>query len=799
MTDTDKQKLEWDSVKNEISNFIQSPIGKEYLRNITPLTANEIEIQLKEISEFKRIILESTAPEFSGIFDIKQNLLLSSKNAVLNIDDLYKIRQTIVSFDRLKKSLHKNHEIAPLLNYQAAQFLDISELKSELETSITEKCELNVQKYPHIERMHQSIESMKKNINMQLQAIISGFDKTDVLQEKIITTRNDRFVVLIKSAMKNKIDGTVVDASTSGQSYYFEPEKIHKMNNELILKKIELTEELYNVLALLSNITGKYSSQVIHNIKIAQKLEFIFAAAKFSILTKSNPPVLTKNNDIKLYSARHPLLEIMLKEKNVANDIIFSGKRVLIITGANTGGKTVLMKTVALCSLMIKYGLHIPAGIDSEIGLFTTIIADIGDDQNINESLSSFSGQIIKLKNILENANEGYLILLDEIMSGTNPKYGAALAKAILLRLASKNARVIVTTHYPELKEISADDNRFVNGSVMFDLQTLTPSYKFLLNVPGVSYTFEIAKIYGISSDIIEESKQFISEIDRKTEELISMLHIKEKEINEEKDNVENQKKLLETEIEKTVELKNKLKSEILKVKEGAAITFLEDIKNFKGKILERLREINTLSQKEILQLQTDISEAENTTEQEYFTVRMEKCDKSYSPVNINKLKIKSRVYIKSLAKEGIVEEINENNNTVQISLGSSIKSRFKIEDLLIDPKDQNIEVVHENKFKKQGYKIESSQDEIIPFTLQTSYNTLDIRGRRVEESLQMLNDFLDDMSCKNIKHSVIIHGHGTGSLKKAVRDWLKSSVYSSNYRAGENKEGGDGVTIVQI
>ncbi|PKL15093.1 MAG: hypothetical protein CVV49_21990 [Spirochaetae bacterium HGW-Spirochaetae-5] len=330
-----------------------------------------------------------------------------------------------------------------------------------------------------LRKLKRDIHATRIDIEKRLSKIIHSPDNEKILQEKTFTTVNGRYVVLVKSGMRGKINGNVHDISASGATVYFEPAEITQINNNIIMLDRELSQEIQKILAELTIAVAAHGDYLDANLRVLTFFDFINAAAKFSIMTRSSEPVISDEPILKLYRAHHPLLHIMSPDTIVSNDVeLGTDYNALIISGANTGGKTVMLKTIGLCTLFAMYGLHIPASPDSIIGIFSNIMADIGDDQNLSQSLSTFSGQLTIINDILKQADERTLVIIDEIIVGTNPRQGAALSQSILEYMIDTGSRIVVTTHYTELKELAVNDSRFRNGSVTFNLETLKPTYE---------------------------------------------------------------------------------------------------------------------------------------------------------------------------------------------------------------------------------------------------------------------------------------------------------------------------------
>jgi DNA mismatch repair protein MutS2 len=620
------------------------------------------------------------------------------------------------------------------------------------------------------------------------------------IQEKIHTIRNERYVILIKSNMKDKVKGNFHDVSSSGATIYIEPNEIIGLNNKMIMLERDYKNELNKILRVLSKETAKYSDELLHNQGMLARLDFLTAAAKLSISLKASGPEISDEKIIELYSARHPLLYLMSPSTVIPNDISIGKKfNCMIISGANTGGKTVLLKTIGLCALLVIHGLHIPAGPDSSIGIFSGILADIGDDQSIFQSLSTFSGQIVIINEMIKSADEHTLVLIDEILAGTNPRQGAVLAEAVLENLAETGAVIIAATHYPELKELAVKNEKFENASVSFDVETLKPTYKLRTGIPGTSYTLDIAQIYGMRTDIINRAKELLDSRELTTEALIENMQKHKEEIEEERKKIIDTGNDLAKEKNKYLEMQSGLNHRIEEIKNERGIEFIDDINRYRKEIIERINGIQNENEKELEKIKQELSKTKDKVFIRLKKDRKKRFLNKHKVFDPAKAKPGDLVFIASLEKTGRIDAVDQANKKASVILGNSIKAKYKFDDLLSPLAKIKKPRPSEHISGKVSGTAEISGDKEIPRVLQTEYNTIDLRGLKVDEALAKLENDLDRMMRNNIKTAVVIHGHGTGALKHAVRAQLKLSYYVKNSRAGEYGEGGDGVAIVSL
>ncbi|MCX8124149.1 MAG: endonuclease MutS2 [Spirochaetes bacterium] len=790
ITHEEAQMLEWHTLISYIVNFCSTEIGKQYCNNLQPLQFHEIISQYSKLNCVKEILRVGHYPDFTGIYDITLLLDKAAKGATLTIEEIFKIRQFLVGQHRICdffKSVHYDTSILSELN----TIDDCNDLFKLLTSSITENGNLNEHSYPILRKIQRDITELHSTIQKSLNSLIHSQNYQPIVQDKIYTIKNNRYVIPVKSSYKSKIKGTILDISSSGATLFIEPESIHELNNTLLYKELELQREIERILQILSFEIGSNATQLKNNSAKLAYLDFCTACARFAIVYNAHTPAVSPTPYFECINARHPLLAILLQDKVVPCSI-HCGKsfNCLVISGVNTGGKTVLLKMLGLFALMVRHGLPITANPDSTIGYFENIYVDIGDEQNLMQSLSTFSGQIKNIVRILKKANDKSLVLIDEIIVGTDPKQGAAIAQAVLEYLASKNSIIAVTTHYSQLKEIASRDNRFENASVIFDINSMQPTYQVLLGIPGASYTIEIAKNLSLPDEIINKALSLLDSSSQSVDALLSKiteqshaLQQKEQELSLLKQELQKLKEEYNTKI-------NELQSTIEKVSKEQATSFFNELQEYRNRIVDRIREIQSMSMKDATNLIQDITAFQEKVKGTINT--LQKPHDNMVPCSDELAQRGKKVYVPSLQQYGTIEEIDYREKVVKVRMGT-LASRFSFSDVYCIVESTTPVAA------KKKYTVTKEQITSVPITIQTQYNTIDLRGLRVDEALQKLDYELDAMVKRNIPSVVVIHGHGTGSLKKAVRDYVKHSFYATNYRPGQPEEGGDGVTIIQL
>ena len=792
--------LEWDSVVSEVAARCASDPGKRAANALAPLEPELIRKRLDKISEIRGLTERGTSFDFRGLRDIEDPAGRAAKGAVLGLPELFTVRSFIMASRRVEAFLKQYAPELPSLSEERERLDPLKREGDILIPAITDNGELNDGRFPKLRRIRSDIHETRGEIEKRMNAMVHSTTLEKALQEKVFTTRNDRYVLLVKSTMRSRVRGTGLDVSASGATLFIEPDEIQPLNNRLIGLNFDLQIETSRIMRELSQEIGNGAAGLIENLTILAGLDMLCGAARFSAAIRASAPELSDEPVMRLYGARHPLLYLMHGDAVVPSDLVLGESyNCLIISGANTGGKTVLLKTAGLCALMLRHGLHIPAGPDSRMGIFDPIMADIGDDQSIQQSLSSFSGQIVVLKEMMERARSSALILIDEIVVGTNPRQGASLAQAVVEALAGTGARIIVTTHYNELKELASRDERFQNASVSFDPDTLAPAYRLMTGIPGVSYALEIARIYGIPEDILGRAKALLDEREISVEALLEKTQKHEQEIAGERERLAEARMDVAREKERYIELQRKQAELVENITRGEGTRFLDEIKEHRKSIAAKIRELQQADLRTAGELRRDIGEIQEKVEAEITDSARKRFSRDYEPLDPATAKAGDRVFIVSLEKEAVIESIDVDGGSAELRLGNSIRARFKFRDILARPEGSAAMPLPKKSAGKAGKKEQAAAIKPVPLTVQTSYNTVDLRGLRVDEALDRMERDLDRMVRSGIHSAVIIHGHGTGALKEAVRAQLRHSSYVSEFRSGEYGEGGDGVSIALL
>jgi len=780
--------LEIKKIMNEVKKKADTSLGQKLISEIKPFKDLQyIEERLKEVSQAKRIIKDYSRPPFGGIRDIRKSLKKTNKEMVLSISELIDIETTVGGFKNIRNffnDITKDVDQRLIkreynLIFAIGDKIDVfDDLQKEINHCIDYTGYVKDEASSKLKSLRMKLESIENQIRDRLDSITKSNKYQNMLQESIVTRRDNRYVVPVKKEYRNSFEGIVHDQSASGMTIFMEPMEVVKLNNELREVKEAEEREIHRILQKLSYMVASFSEEIKNSLQQTTILDMIFAKAKYSNEINGTAPSLNSKGIIEIKEGRHPLLN----EDPVPISIeVGDGFKNLVITGPNTGGKTVSLKTVGLFVLMVQSGLHIPAEDGSLIGVFDKVYADIGDEQSIEQNLSTFSSHMNNINTFLEHADSKSLILLDELGAGTDPREGAALGIAILERLKSKNAVTVATTHYSQLKSYAYNFPGVENASVEFDLESLKPTYKLIMGVPGGSNAFEIALRLGLPEDIVSEARKLIDKKDLEVENII-------KELNDERKQFQTLRKEAEINNRKAQNLKEeyqekltefeKEKKEIIQNAKKEAKEIIKDAEKKSKEIIKDLKEKSTTSRPEIDREATEINKGLKE-----FKDKLSLKNKSQEDDTQDyEIKKGMTVRIRNLGKKGRVIDIEGDKAIIEAGV-------MKINADLTDLVPIEVPDVHQDRLVKK-YQVKKNQN---------TTNSLDLRGMRYDDAQFELDKYLDDASLAGYKTVEVIHGKGTGALRKAVEEVLEEHELVSDYRYGNQKEGGMGVTIVKM
>lgn len=774
------EKLEFPKVLNHISTYATTEPGKNLILQLIPLTDKIlIETEGVLVTEAKEIIIKSDNPPIEFIPDLDRSLSESKiEGVILNSKKILEILKLAKTGRLLFQFLKKNYDSELKIAGTTKELFVDKVFEHQIEKIISEQGEINENASRQLVEIRKDIRNKKDDLVKSINSIIKKLKEGDIVREDYLTLRDGRMVIPIKAEHKRHLRGFIHSESSTGQTVYIEPEETLELNNDIVSLSFAEKREIERLLKELTKMIGEVSEKLKCSLAAIAYIDSIFARAKYSFEVIGSFPQIDNLKPIQISDARHPLLLKKLgKSVTVPLNFKLESDKVVIITGPNAGGKTVVLKTLGILNLMLQSGIHIPVSPDSNFHIFKNILIDIGDEQSIEDDLSTFSSHLKNLKAIIENADGQSLVLLDEIGTGTDPAEGSALAASILKILLKKMSIVFASTHHGSLKLIAYQIMGMQNAAMQFDHKTLSPTYSFELGVPGSSYAFEIAKRIGLSDEILDEAKKnldpdkhqlenFLSEIESKSGELSNKL----KELEIENTRLHGLSNLYKKSYDKI----EQEKKEILKKVKIDAEDYLQDINRKIEKVIKDLRDSN--ASKEIIKETRSLVEELKINNQKLIEEeqKVENLNKDFNPGDFVSLKYSSAV--------SKILDINREKGRASI-LSGAIKMDVKIEDLI--PAIEKKEVVSD--------KIYSSFK-----PAEISYR-LDIRGEKPEAAEFEIIRFIDDAYQTGLERVEILHGKGTGVLKKTVADILKKHGRVKSFYFAPIEQGGEGITIAEI
>lgn len=770
------EKLDYQKVLSNISVYTSTENGKQSILNSLPLASVDKAIEIGEmVSTAKEMLIESDYPPIDFIpnleIEISRSKVLGS---VLQIEAIKNILQLSITSRKLATYFSSNSQSNIFNRYKELLFHDRG-FESKISKIFNEAGNVSDSASSKLKSIRKEIISKNDNLKNVTNKILKQLSSSYLVQEEYVTQRDGRLVLPIKAAHKRHIKGFIHSESNTGQTVYIEPEQTLELNNEILSLSFAEKREIEKILKEITVLIGTRADELKTTLNTVTELDSIFAKAQYSIEIIGAFPTFNENKSLKIIQGRHPLLIKKLgRQETIPLDFTFEDDNVILITGPNAGGKTVVLKTIALLSLLAQSGIHIPIDPDSNLIFFEDVMLDIGDEQSIEDDLSTFSSHLSNIKSILEMANDKTLVLIDEIGTGTDPSEGTALAASFLITLSENNAKVVATTHHGNLKILASEIEKFQNASMEYDLENLMPTYKFRQHVPGSSYAFEVAQKIGLNIDIIELAEKYLDSDKNKIEKFIMELENKSLELSKKINSLEIENSRLQG-LSKLYERENsKLKDQkgkILKDTKEKAETFLKDINSQFENTIKRIKETNA---------ETEIIKEEkqkiNSLKQEIIQSYQDE-ETIESPMR--NFEINDYVSIKDSSTTGTIVDIEKKIITIDTG---NIRIRVNIKNVL-----------HSKKVKEVEYQ-----------NVQTSsYNdastSLDIRGWKPEEAEFEIVKFIDDAYLANLKNVEIIHGKGTGVLRLTVHEILKNHELIENFELASIKFGGAGATIVTL
>lgn len=781
--------LEYNKIIEMLKAGAASEMTRQVISEIKPLTdIYEIRHLLQQTTEAVKVIVVKGNPPMSAFYDIAPALMRARKGGALTMQQLLQISYNMRTARTMSAFLEKDLTEIPALTAIREVISVNRDLENEITRCILSEDEMADNASPELRSIRRSIVRQNEAIKAKMNHMLGSAENKTLLQDSIVTMRDGRYVIPVKQEHRSKFPGIVHDQSSTGATLFIEPQVIVNMNNELKQLFLDEKKEIDRILAELSDRVAENYHGLYNNQKLLVELDYIFAKGKLSLSYRGEEPHISDEGILDLKQARHPLLD--QKKAVPINASLGRNYSTLIITGPNTGGKTVTLKTAGLLSMMAAAGLHIPASSGSIIPVFEDIFADIGDEQSIEQSLSTFSSHMNNIVNIVDRAGPGCLVLLDELGAGTDPTEGAALAIAVLEKLRANGALIFATTHYTELKKYAISTAGVQNASMEFDVETLSPTYRLTIGIPGKSNAFEISRKLGLSESIIDKARELLEGRDIEFEDVIAALEDDRKRAEEERDqaialNIAMKKQKQELE-QREAEIKQK-KSEILAKAREEAREIVREARDTTREVQKELRELNRID---------SIAERNKVFDEGRRKVRnlegryREKIVKQVNnkPVKASDLKIGNRVKVLSLDQNGEIMSLPDDKGNMTVQMGI-LKATVNIKDIMLidDVKKQKPSP------KQRNY---SSMYQAKAMNMST---TINVRGQNLDDAVMNVDKYLDDAFMAGLKEVTVIHGRGEGILRTGLQQMMKRHKHVKAFRKGAYNEGGDGVTIVQL
>ena len=780
--------LEYEKIIEHLVSFAGSVPGKELCQKLLPSAdIEEIRTMQQETSLALSMIFQKGSVSFSGITDIRGSLKRLEVGSILNPKEILQICRLLEVCNRVKAYSRKaNTEEEPnALDIMFDDLQPLTPVASEIRRCILSEDEISDDASSTLKSIRRSMGQINDKVHVQLASMVNGFLRT-YLQDAVVTMRNGRYCLPVKSEYRGQIPGMIHDQSSTGSTIFVEPMAVMQLNNQLRELEIQEEKEIEVILANLSSLAAEYSEILDTDLMLLTKLDFIFARAQLSKSYNGSEPIFNEHGIVNIKQGRHPLLD----KKSVMPIDIRIGKdfELLIITGPNTGGKTVSLKTVGLFTLMGQAGLHIPAFDKSELAVFTEVFADIGDEQSIEQSLSTFSAHMTNIVSILEKADEHSLVLFDELCSGTDPTEGAALAISILSSLHRRGIRVLATTHYSELKVFALTTAGVENGCCEFNVETLRPTYRLLIGVPGKSNAFAISSKLGLSDDIIEEAKTHLSDQDEDFESLISDLETGRKDLERQQEEAQRYKEeveVLKKRLEQKQESMDASRERILREANEKAHAILREAKEYADTTIKNFNKFGKegIDSRAMEQERSRLREKMNSVEKDMTLKTKSRSSKALRPQDIH---LGDSVRVLSMNLKGTVSSLPNTKGDLVVQMGI-LRSQVNINDIELI---QDATTSTPNKGRTGTGQIRMSKSSSVGMEI-------NLLGKTVDEALAELDKYLDDAYLSHMPSVRVVHGKGTGALRKAIHNYLRKQKHVASYRLGEFGEGDAGVTVV--
>ena len=782
--------LEYNKIIELLISQAGSEMAKEKLKALTPSdNAAEIREHLSETTEAVSVIVRKGSLPVGQIYDIENPMHLARKGGSLTMRQLLQVLYNLKVASNVVTFLKSDLPPLPIINGMAEVIVTFPRLAERIDRCILSEDEMADSASPELRNIRRDIVRQNDAIRNRLNNILNSSTSKTYLQDAIVTMRDGRYVVPVKAENRAKIPGIVHDQSGSGATLFIEPQAVVELNNKL--RELELAEkaEIERILAELSSNVAEHFHDIMNNQKLLIDMDVIFAKGKLSCMMQAEEPAIDEGGYLDLKEARHPLID----PKKVVPINVSIGKdyNTLVITGPNTGGKTVTLKTIGLLAMMCQSGLHIPAAGTSRMPVYKDIFADIGDEQSIEQSLSTFSSHMRNTVELVEKADTGTLVLLDELGAGTDPTEGAALAIAILERLAAQGAQTVATTHYNELKKYALSTPGVENASMEFNVETLSPTYRLSIGVPGKSNAFEISRKLGLPSEIIDRANNLLEKGDIEFEDVLSAIEADKKRAEDERDEaaaLAASMRKQQEELERRERILEKREREALQKAKEEARAIIKEAKDTASEVQRELRELSKVQSlgernKRLEQGKRRLKETENRYQDGIVREINE------NPVSIDDVQVGDKVKLLTLDQTGEVLTLPDEKGDLMVKVGI-MKINVNLSDLMM---------INEQKSGGKGSKSAGRYGNLYRAKAMAVSTSVNVVGKNLEDATMEVEKYLDDAYMAGLKEVTVIHGRGQGILKEGLRQLFRRNKLVASFRKGSYNEGGEGVTIVKL
>lgn len=786
------ETLEYKKIIAQLKREMGSAASAKLADELTPLTSEKIiKEELRSTTEAVDLIVRKGPLPTGGLYDIREALLLAKKGGSLTMRQLLEVQNVLGISSEVVAFMHD--DALPELKYIGEMvdlIVEFTALEKEISRCILTEDEMADNASPKLKDIRRSIHQQNQAIKNKLSRIITSSSNKTYLQDAIVTMRDGRYVIPVKQEYRSFFPGMVHDQSKGGATLFIEPQGVVELNNKLRELEVEEQLEIARILAELSSRVAEHYREIRSNLELLTKLDFIMAKGKLSCKMHASEPKIDVDGELRLISARHPLIEY---KKAVPIDIKIGGDyRTLIITGPNTGGKTVSLKTAGLLVMMAQSGLHIPASHASTLPIFGDVFADIGDEQSIEQSLSTFSSHMKNIVSIIDKASYDSLVLVDELGAGTDPTEGAALAIAILERFYDSGALTMATTHYNELKKYALATSGVENAAMEFDVETLTPTYRLLIGVPGKSNAFEISKKLGLSESVIERASEHIKHGDMEFENVISSIEDDKRKAAADRLDAESMRAEIEERLKKLEEKEKAIsekRADIIAEAKREARELLRETKSAVKDVQKDLRRLQksgahtNLNTGALEKSRRKINEAEDLVSEKVVK------QVNSEPVSADTLKVGDRVKLLTLGQNGTILSLPDEKGNLMVNIGA-LKVKARLQDLML---------INEGKDRKPQAKSSSKYGSLLRSKSSSVSASINVMGKNLDDALADVEKYLDDVYMAGLDMASVIHGRGGGILKDGIRQMLKRKKYVDSFGAASYNDGGEGVTIVRM